>query len=150
MREAVVLAAMIASAAHAQAGASMPAAAQAAAKAFIAATSGRRNAGDDPPRQRPAPSPAPTLGVACSITSAGAQVIAVMPRSPAEAAGLKPGVLITSVNGDSLAGMVPDAVAAALRPPSMRVVYGLSDGEKITLVRTAFAGQSITTSSGAD
>lgn len=113
-------------------------AAQAAAKAFIRATS--RMFGRTPPAA-PQPSPRglpePTLGLAFSLTPLGAQVIAVMPKSPAEAAGIVPGRIITSVNGVALAGAAMDSATAVLRAPARPMVLGLADGGRVSLPRLA-------------
>ena len=109
-------------------------AAQEAAKAFIRATTGASKVQGSRPSPL-SPTRQPNLGVAFAITAGGAQIIAVMPRSPAEAAGLVPGRLVTSVNGVTLAGLTPDAAIDLLRTPSRSITYGLAGGTVVTLYR---------------
>jgi len=106
-------------------------AAQEAAKAFIRATTSRRTA-----VPLAVPSPEPSLGVAFTITPAGAQVIATMPHSPAAAAGLKVGSVVTSVNGVALAGMPAEAASDLLRARGKVVTYGMLSGGSVTLARS--------------
>ncbi|MBV9824893.1 MAG: PDZ domain-containing protein [Alphaproteobacteria bacterium] len=117
------------------------AASQAAAKAFIRATSPVRKripqVTSMPPRIE-ASSPEPSLGVAFTITPAGAQVIAIMPGSPAAAVGLKAGSMVTSVNGDSLASMSAAAASTLLRTRANLITYGMADGGSVTLARPSY------------
>ena len=105
-----------------------------AAKAFIRSTGGRLDVKEAAPAPSNSP-PAPSLGIGFRLTSGGAEIIAIMPGSPAEAARLLPGQLVTSVNGASLAGLTPDAAIVMLRSRSTSITYGLAGGLAATLLR---------------
>ncbi|SUE44314.1 S41 family peptidase [Roseomonas gilardii] len=57
------------------------------------------------------------LGLQVEGGPRGATVLAVMPDSPAEAAGLQPGDVLLSLNGISMARQAPDRLAALLEGP---------------------------------
>jgi S1-C subfamily serine protease len=113
-------------------------AALAAAKAFIRGTGAfpHSPAGTASATIRPrGPSAGPSLGVAFTLLPSGAQIIAIMPGSPAAAAGLAPGNLVTNVNGVALAGMAPDDMAGALTAAGHSVVYGVAGRGPVALQR---------------
>ena len=70
----------------------------------------------------------PYLGVTTAPHSDGAEIQSVTPGSPAEAAGLEPGDVITRVDGRTI--RAPDDVAAAIsgKEPGDRVGVELSNG----------------------
>lgn len=51
------------------------------------------------------------LGISITPTPYGSMLVAISPKSPAEAAGLKPGEVIEAVNGIAVKGMDPASVA---------------------------------------
>ncbi len=71
------------------------------------------------------------------VDAAGVPVLAVLPGSPAEAAGLKPGDILTTLDGRWTA-TVADAYAAAAGVPPDRPapVVILRDGQELTLTVT--------------
>jgi PDZ domain-containing protein len=77
------------------------------------------------------------LGKKVSLTRVGARVDDVDPASPAHAAGLAPGMIITSLNGKAIGGAA--ALQAALRPFHARqhVSVGVLDGSRARTFRFA-------------
>ncbi|MGI5921551.1 MAG: S41 family peptidase [Syntrophomonadaceae bacterium] len=58
------------------------------------------------------------VGIYINLVSDGVEVVSVIKDSPAEAAGIKSGDIITRVDGKTLAGMASEEAAALLRGPA--------------------------------
>jgi carboxyl-terminal processing protease len=79
-------------------------------------------------------------GVGLTVTGVkrGLRVAAVLPRAPAQRAGIKEGDLITAVNGRSLAGVPSEVATARIKGPpgtpvELRVVSGSGGGGARTI-----------------
>ncbi|HZP14746.1 MAG TPA: PDZ domain-containing protein, partial [Nocardioides sp.] len=75
------------------------------------------------------------VGMAVNEVPQGLRVATVYKHSPARAAGITPGDVVTAVNGQSIAGQDADAVTARIRGP---------EGTKVTLTVQSRNGRSRT------
>jgi len=80
----------------------------------------------------------PFLGVRFENTENGARIIEVRPDSPAEAAGLQPGDLITAINGETLNldRTLVDVFDSSLAPGDTITLSVERDGETLEMEAT--------------
>ena len=92
----------------------------------------------------PGASPCAAIGSGCELA-----IVNPIPGSPAEAAGIKAGDVIESVDGKSLSGMTIDAATALIKgPKGTSVTLGIDRGGQtisIVVVRNVFDLPAITT-----
>lgn len=88
------------------------------------------------------------IGVHIEINSEGVKVDSVLSGSPAEEAGLKAGDVITSADGQSLAGLSSDQAVQLLRGPEGSTVHISikrgSESKDFTVTRQAIAEPTVT------
>lgn len=75
------------------------------------------------------------LGFTYQATPIGSVVLGVVAGSSADAAGMKSGQIIETVNGISIKGLDASAQMAAVGAPADQLDFGLSNGSKLTVRR---------------
>ncbi|KPF79491.1 PDZ domain-containing protein [Novosphingobium sp. AAP93] len=78
---------------------------------------------------------APALGVEVFATAEGAAISAVTPGSLGDAAGLKPGMVVTKVNGIAIKGMSADLLRQMLAGIVGNATLELTGGTTITVAK---------------
>ena len=75
------------------------------------------------------------LGFTYQATPIGSVILTVEAGSSAGLSGLKPGMIIESVNGVTIKGLDTSAQLAAVSAPADQLDFGLSNGAKVTVRR---------------